>query len=209
MKDEQILLDKLLKLYSQYTAEYRSSIQPEKLRIIKESGVEAKFDSKLIRESLLEHVGHLPITAVAIYPFVKDSAVNLGDALIMLSIHDIAELETGDIAIFIKTDEDKNKEQDIAFNMIEENLQDFYKDMEDQRTSSGKFAKSIDKIVADILDLLVPKEISIERYKSMGVSKDEIVSKKREKKMQYMTWNPFLKSFYENLLDNVDRYFNN
>jgi 5'-deoxynucleotidase YfbR-like HD superfamily hydrolase len=156
---EEELIEKLLSLYISYTREHRSSIQPDKLTLVKEKGIEINFEDNIIRESLLEHVGHLPITAVAVYSYISNKEVDLGKALIMLSIHDISESKTGDIAIFLKTQKDYQTDHDVTLEMIDDNLKDLYLDFEGQLTETGKFAKSIDKMVADILDLLVPAEL--------------------------------------------------
>jgi 5'-deoxynucleotidase YfbR-like HD superfamily hydrolase len=205
--EEKKLIDKLITIYSGYTQTYRSSIQPKKLELANTNNLTINFEDTIIRESLLEHVGHLPITAVTVYPYINDSSVDLGEALIMLSIHDIAELQTGDIAIFNKTQSDRDIDRDEALRILDEDYQKYFLDMSELRTNTGRFAESIDKMVADILDLLVPKELNIERYLAMGVSQSDIVAKKRERKMKYMTWNPFLNGFYEVLLQQLDDYF--
>lgn len=53
------------------------------------------FDDEIVRETLSEYVGSLPIIATYIHPFL-DHKVDLGKVLIILAIHDIGELRTGD-----------------------------------------------------------------------------------------------------------------
>lgn len=201
------LITQLKDYYLMYASEHRSSVQPVKLSLANEHDLHLNFEDKIVRESLIEHVGHLPVTATLIFPHLNEPEVNLGDALIMLAIHDIGELELGDHAIFIKSNIQNDEEKKVALKMLDKIYHEKYLDMEEQKTKTGKFAKSIDKVVADILDLVVPKEVSIARYESMGVLQNQIVPKKREKKMHYMLWNPFLANFYEALLSELEIYF--
>lgn len=66
------------------------------------AGYEYNPEDKLVRETLIEHVAILPILATALYPYINDSEVDLGEALIMLAIHDIGELVVGDENVFTK-----------------------------------------------------------------------------------------------------------
>ncbi len=204
---EDSVIDKLLEIYSSYASCYRSSIQPYKLKLAEQKKLDTDFGDIMIRESLLEHVGHLPITAIILHKYIQSEDVDLGKALIMLGIHDIGELKVGDKAIFIKSEQDHNAEVPVALAMLDESLHEYYMDIDEQRTSTGKFAKSVDKIVGDVLDLLVPTEISIERYASMGIVREKIVTEKRDKKLKYMLWDPFLANFYEILLKRLEQYF--
>lgn len=60
------------------------------------------FDDNLIQESLIEHVGSLPIIAVFLHPYLEID-VDLGKVLTMLAIHDIGETVLGDELTFTKS----------------------------------------------------------------------------------------------------------
>lgn len=206
-QDNGEILNELTSLYSGYIGTFRASIHQSKVNGLKKKDVD--IDDYTIRESLLEHVGHLPITAIALYPHIKDDEVNLGEALIMLAIHDIGELNTGDKMLFQKKFEDKKYENEVAQDLVHPLYKEYYEDAETQKTKSGKFAKSIDKLVADILELVLDPEISRRRYeRQAGLAPEEIVPAKRAKKMKYMEWNPFLTGFYDYLLQELDHHLN-
>ncbi len=152
------VLDKILYLYEGYSKEHRASTQPFHLEKVKTAVKDYQYDCNdfLIREPLIEHSGSLPIVATAIYPYIKDESVDLGKALIMLAIHDIGELVVGDEMVFTKSD-NNSLEKKAALNILPTIYHDLYLDMEEQRTSTGKFAKAIDKITPDIVDLMTPR----------------------------------------------------
>src|SRR5471030_2925533 len=106
-------LDKIIFLYERYSKEHRASTQPFHLEKVKANvkDYKYKFDDILIREPLIEHTGSLPIVATAIYTYINDSNVDLGKALIMLAIHDIGELITGDEMTFIKNKDGADNEK--------------------------------------------------------------------------------------------------
>jgi len=109
--------------------------------------------------------------------------------------------------LFQKNQNDKIAEQKIASNLVHPMFKDSYDDVEMQRSKSGKFAKSIDKMVADIIELCLEAKISHKRYKvQANLKPNEIVPAKREKKICYMEWNPFLKNFYGYLLDQLEAH---
>ncbi|BCX13981.1 MAG: hypothetical protein KatS3mg085_513 [Candidatus Dojkabacteria bacterium] len=158
----------------------------------------------------MEHVGHLPIIATKIYPFLDDSSVDIGKTLTMLAIHDIGELVTGDTFTYLKSDDDSQEEYEHALKLLDPVYHPFYEDVENQKSNSGKFAKSIDKMAPDLWELsLEPKE-SITRYQNkLGIKPKEIISLKKKSKMKYMEWNPFLSEFYEFILQNLEKHFFN
>lgn len=201
------ILEQLKNLYIGYSSIYRHSAQPEKVRFLKKSSIEFGFQDEISRESLIEHVGHLPITASFLYNYLEDKEVDLGRSLIILSIHDIGELGTGDKAIFVKKESDSKEEIVVAKELLSKEMMSYFMEYENLTSKSAQFAKSVDKIVADIIEFFVPREISFERYKSMGIAPKNIIEMKKEKKLKYMEWNPFLSQFYPFLLENLQKYF--
>ena len=98
------LLEELEFLFEKYSQELRASTQPYYLAKVAGTVKDYAYHPEdiLVRESLMEHVGSLPMVATAFFPFIKDEGVDLGDSLIMLAIHDIWELVTGDEMTFTK-----------------------------------------------------------------------------------------------------------
>jgi 5'-deoxynucleotidase YfbR-like HD superfamily hydrolase len=193
-------------LFQKYSEELRATTQPYYLsKAIKHiPNYEYRPDDPLIRETLMEHVGSLPMLAAAFYPHVNNADVDLGKALTMLAIHDIGELITGDEITFTKKANAKDPERDAALSLLHKIYHATYDDIETQTSPSAKFAKAIDKINPDILDYLTPAHITIERYKHfVGTEPVKIVALIENKKRPYMLWNPFMTEFHILLLDKL------
>lgn len=207
MSLENEVLEKIKSIYRDYSNEYRSSTQPYRLDIANESISNYKYDidDKLVREPLIEHVGSLPVIATIIYPYIQDDSVDLGKALTMLAIHDIGELSVGDENTFLKNSISKDKEGKEAILLLDPYYHDIYKDVETRQTQTAKFAKSVDKIAPDILDLLCPIDITLMRYKKiLGNEPSEITDLIMTKKHPYMTWNPFFTKLHLELIHQLD-----
>lgn len=200
------LIDELEWLYEKYSTEVRAATQPYLLNKVVESQVDFKYDptAVLVRESLLEHVGTLPMIATTIYPYIEDPIVDLGQALVMLAVHDIGELVTHDVITFKKQPREDKEEQVQALTLLHTFYHDVYTDIETQKSQTAKFAKSIDKIAGDIMDYVTPASITIQRLKHfVGVEAEEIIPLIVEHKRPYMLWNPFMTSLHEEIIDRL------
>lgn len=157
-----------------------------------------------MRETLMEHVGSLPMVATAFYPYLDDSDVDLGRALTMLAIHDIGELVTGDEMTFTKKASAKDPEREAALSLLYHTYHELYDDVENQTSASAKFSKAVDKITPDIYDYLTPANITVWRYKHfVGIEADKIIPLIEAKKRPYMLWNPFMTEFHILLLNRL------
>lgn len=197
------LLEKLEFLFEKYSDELRAMTQPYQLRRVmnRVPNYEYQPEDPIVRESLLEHVGSLPMVATTLYPYIDDKSVELGQALVMLAIHDIGELVHGDTMTFIKKDSAKDPEQEAALSLLDPSYHKLYKDVESQTSQTAKFAKAIDKITPDIFEYLSPADVTLRRYKHfVGIGRDEIIPLIEKKKRPYMTWNPFMAEFHTLLL---------
>jgi hypothetical protein len=202
------IVDQLTNTYKGYATTYRAVIQPTKLMQIKNKAL--VVNDIRIRESLLEHVGHLPITATILYPLINDKDVDLGRTLTMLAIHDIGETIIGDKMLFQVIQKDSEAEEKQALRLLHPMYHKLYQEIEKQMTKSGKFAKSVDRIVPDIIELTLDPKISWKRYKiQAGFEPHQIVPAKRKKKMPFMEWNEFLKEFYDFLLKKLNTHLMN
>ncbi len=192
----QALLDTILELIHWYSTVRRKNTQPVNRELYQAVWKEYDPDALLVRESLIEHVWSLPIIATAIFPYIDDDAVDLGDTLTMLAIHDIWELEVWDEIWFTK--QENKEEASAALWFLHPMYHSFYMDVERQKTSTWKFAKSIDKIAPEFLDILCDPQITIARYQQhMNISSDEIVPLKLSHKRKYMERNPYMLWFFE------------
>ena len=146
------------------------------------------------------------MVATAMHPYIADSSVNLGQSLIMLAIHDIGELITGDEMTFTKKASTKDPEREAALSLLDTSYHKIYEDVESQSSASAKFAKAVDKITPDILDYLAPTDVTIWRYKHfVGIEADQIVALIEEHKRPYMLWNPFMTAFHTLLLAELSK----
>ena len=188
-----------------YSRERRATTQPFHLEEIEELFVNYNYfnHDNPVREPLIEHVGSLPVLATILYPHINDPEVNLGDALIMLAIHDIGELEVGDENVFTKNENDGDRERAAALGLLDEQYHSYYLRVETQSDASGKFAKSIDKIAPDFWDYITPSRHTIDRFNDFaGVNTaDDILQLVRDYKSKYMSWNPFMSELHNYLLD--------
>ncbi|MFK7803511.1 MAG: HD domain-containing protein [Anaerolineae bacterium] len=208
MKTPAELLDQIIFLYKGYSNEHRATTQPFHLERARNNvdGYVYGVEDLIVREPLIEHSGSLPIVATAIYPYINAPAVNLGDALTMLAIHDIGELIVGDDMTFTKKPETADAEQAHALELLPESLHEAYLDIEERRTESALFAKAIDKITPDIIDVMTPAEVTIKRFRHfVGIGPDEIVPLIKEFKHPYMVWNGFMIDLHLEILDRLDK----
>ena len=204
----QAILDQVEFLFEHYSLERRATTQPYLLKVAQEQlkGYDYHPDDDLVRETLIEHVGSLPMLGTALYPYIDDTDVDLGQALVMMAIHDIGELITGDEMTFTKKADAGIAERKAALKLLDPMYHDIYDDAETKTSKSAKFAKSIDKINPDILDYLMPPEITKWRYKEyVGIEPEQIIETIVEHKRPYMLWNPFMTEFHIFLLEQLDK----
>jgi len=198
--------DNVTMLLERYSLERRATTQPFLLQTVQEANPGYTYDPNdlVVRETLLEHVGSLPVVATALFPRINDPEVNLGDSLAMLAIHDIGELETGDTITFVKKATDADEEQAEALKLLDPYYHAMYRDVEAKDSKSAKFAKSIDKITPDFFDFLTPANITIWRMKNFAnVEPDDIVSVIVEHKRPYHLWSPFMTELHKYLVERL------
>ncbi|HEY4963624.1 MAG TPA: HD domain-containing protein [Candidatus Saccharimonadales bacterium] len=198
--------DNITMLLERYSLERRATTQPFLLQTVQEANPKYEYDPNdlVIRETLLEHVGSLPVVATALFPHIDDPEVNLGDSLTMLAIHDIGELETGDTITFVKKASEGDEEQVEALKLLDPFYHDIYRDVEEKGSKSAKFAKSIDKITPDFFDYLTPADITIWRMKNFAnIEPDQIINIIVQHKRPYHLWSPFMTELHKYLMDRL------
>jgi hypothetical protein len=197
------LLDGLLSQLKAYSSVHRKNIQPfTRDKISKHfPSYQDDFDHEIIRESLLEHVGSLPVIATYLHPHL-DKPVDLGKVLTILAIHDIGELIVGDQLGYLKTSEQDSKEVEAAMTLLHDNYKDLYKEMDELQSNEAKFAKSIDKMAPDIFGYIYGEEGTIKRMViQAGWEPDAAIKNMRAQKRPFMEWSPFLTEFHDELFN--------
>lgn len=201
-------LDQILFLYERYSKEHRASTQPFHLKKVRELVPNYTYDTDdlLVRESLIEHCGSLPIVATALYPHLTTNDVDLGKALTMLAIHDIGELVTGDENVFTKIQSKADEERKHALNLLPMQYHDIYLEVEELSTNTARFAKAVDKLTPDLLDLMNTPEVTIKRFAdTLKKAPKEIVPLIMEYKHPFMVWDEFMEHFHLEILDRLDK----
>ncbi len=155
----------------------------------------------IMRESLIEHVGHLPILATYLHPIIQEESdlnIDLGKVLIMLAYHDIGELELGDELEFSKSKEKQEAEVIAGLKMIHPLHREYYSEFFDGQSIEAKFALSIDKIAPSIQELTIPQSIPL-RSEVLGYDINDL--KDRQK---YYEWNKFLSGLYTEVISQME-----
>lgn len=195
-------------LFERYSMVRRKTTQPYLLQIAEREIKDYSYgpDNDLVLETLIEHVGSLPMLATALYPYIDDAEVDLGKSLTMLAIHDIGELVTGDEMVFTKRKEANIAEREAALTLLDPMFHELYDESEAKQTKSAKFAKAIDKINPDIIDYLMPPEITKWRYRHyVGVDPDQIIPTIVKHKRPHMLWNPFMTEFHDHVIAQIQK----
>lgn len=69
-----VIFEKVEFLFERYSLERRATTQPYLLQVARETVKDYEYqpDDTLVRETLMEHVGSLPMLATALYPYIHD-----------------------------------------------------------------------------------------------------------------------------------------
>ena len=106
------------------------------------------------RENDAEHSWHLAAMAIVLVEH-SDKPIDLLKVLKMVLIHDIVEIDAGDIFIYSTTKDHNNTEEELAaakriFGILPEEqakeMIGIWKEFEEGETNEAKFAKSLDRL---------------------------------------------------------------
>lgn len=193
-------LRNLLDLLKRYSNVYRGPYLPSRTELI-----EAEPGSNILRESLADHVGALPIVATFLHPYLHTKNLNLGNTLTMLAIHDIGETIVGDVLTVKqrKTDDEIKNEHKAALFLLDSTYHPLFLAFEKGESLESKFAHSVDKICPHLYELIIDKELAQRRHAYFGFSIIEAV----KKDTNTMEWDDFLSAFYGELLRQIRHRF--
>ncbi len=197
---EKECLAKLLDLLARYSGVYRGPYLPSRVG----QGV-AEPGSNLMRESLADHIGALPIVATFLYSYLGEKELDIGKVLLMLAIHDIGETVTGDI-LTVKRQKTENEvvtEREAALSQLAADYHAIYEEFERNKSREAKFAHSIDKISPNLYELMIDKDLARQRHTHFGFNIIEAVEKDRN----LMEWNSFLVRLYNELIRQIQVRF--
>ena len=104
-------------------------------------------------ESVAEHSWRMSLMALLLHSEFAD--VNMDKVVKMCVIHDLGECFTGDIAAFIKTDDDRKTEDELLRRWVgsmprevSADLSALFVEMQAQQTAEAKIYKALDKLEA-------------------------------------------------------------
>ncbi len=166
----------------------------------KKRGLDTK--DEVLKEPLIEHIGHLPIIASYFYEHIEHSSdVDLGRVLIMLSIHDIGETVLGDVFSYTKSTKEELDEVQEARRLLSPSLQIYFDEYEEGETYDAKYAKSIDTL-APLLHAMDFIGYIHTRFLTYGGTNQKIIDKKRKS----MMWDNTLLEIFDLCLEQSQRY---
>ncbi|MGD0729330.1 MAG: HD domain-containing protein [Candidatus Micrarchaeaceae archaeon] len=197
--DVKKITEDLIKLQRAYSFTPRAMVTEERYRNLVESGIlkDYTYDSLAIREPLIEHVGNLPIIASYLHPYIEHkNEVDLGRALIMLSVHDIGETKVGDILTYAKQESHVESEFKVARELLPDYLYAYFEEIEKRETMDAKFAKSVDSIAPLLHEMPLPK-VTLDRFKHHNFGIENIIAKKKA----HFEWDTVLKSMFEYIIE--------
>lgn len=191
--------DEILKLFKDYTNVRRRTIALDKYQELQKTkiGADIRPMDLLVRESLVEHVGSLPIVATYLYPKLEHKEkIDLGKVLIMLGIHDIGETVVGDGHPHQKTQTFVDDEFAAALSLLPEMYHDYLGEYEERKTLDAKFAKSVDVFATFLTDQLLPPEFVAERHDLYGFSWKQM----DEKRDKMFNWDNYLHELFKEVI---------
>ncbi|PZQ56153.1 MAG: HD domain-containing protein [Novosphingobium pentaromativorans] len=132
-------------------------------------------------ENSAEHSWQIALFAVALAPYAS-GAPDIGRVMAMLLVHDIGEIETGDVMVFFEEDlADRKKAEraaiDRIFGMLPDAEADYLRglwiEFEEERTVEARFAHAIDRAMPALLNLRNEGQ----SWRENGISHDRIVKR--------------------------------
>jgi len=200
----QKLIENFLQLQNDYQFTRRAMMTKERFKDIANADKVRGLDveDEMLKETLLEHVGHLPVLASYVYEHIEHTQkVDLGRSLIMLSIHDIGETKLGDVFSYTKTDKDEEEEINAAKKLLSPTMQKYFNEYEENKTFDAKFAKSID-VLAPLLHSVDLVGYIHTRFLEFGGTNEKIITKKRS----LLEWDQVLLEVFDLCLEQFKRY---
>lgn len=146
-----------------------------------------------VRESLLTHVGCLPILATFLHPHISHSATtNLGKTLCMLAIHDIGETIVGDV-IGLQRNRSADEQADeraAVKKLLPAEQFVLFAEFEAMQTNEAKFAKAVDRLICRLREYMDDPALERARRAHFGATLPEMFAKwfLRMERDEFLAW---------------------
>lgn len=199
------LLSEIIKAQLDYAKIFRKTLSLARYNLAISQKILAEDDlfNEIVCESDLEHIGHLPLLATLIHPYLENrEKVDLPKVLLYLALHETPERIVGDLLHQDKTKEYNNNELKAAKKILSGPYQHYYELYEDfhfLKNINAVFAFSIDRISPFIYYEVQSPKTRIPRWGKMGIT----IEKARSSNAQYMEWDSTMKGLYEELLSST------
>ncbi len=131
-------------------------------------------------ENDAEHSWHVSLMALLLLEYANDKDVDVLKVIKMLVIHDIVEIDAGDIIVY---DIEKRKEQEIIeqsaadrlFGLLPQDQKDEFKSLwrefEDRETSEAKYARVLDRLQPLLLNYYTQGKA----WKKAGIKSSDVI----------------------------------
>lgn len=132
-------------------------------------------------ENSAEHSWQIALFAVALAPYASGTP-DIGRVMAMLLVHDIGEIETGDVMVFFEEGlADRKKAEraaiDRIFGMLPDAEADYLRglwiEFEEERTMEARFAHAIDRAMPALLNLRNEGQ----SWRENGISHERVVKR--------------------------------
>jgi 5'-deoxynucleotidase YfbR-like HD superfamily hydrolase len=186
------IISRVLKIQTDYQNVLRSNFTADRVERFK--SMDISNDS--IKEPLIEHIGHLPIIATQLHPYLdRPDETDLGKTLLILSIHDIGETITGDINTFDKTVAEEQEEMEAADTLLNEEHKGLLDEYENQTTNEGRFAICVDKLAPKFHHLAHPESTKV-LFKELNFGPEKMVRRQEH----LFEWDSMLKNLFQEMI---------
>jgi len=132
-------------------------------------------------ENSAEHSWQIALLAASLASYAA-SAVDINRVILMLLVHDIGEIDTGDTMVFVEGGWEERKAAELAavkriFDLLPEGqgsgFVDLWREFEDGTTSDSLFAHAVDRAMPVLLNLSNDGQ----SWREHGISYDRVVGR--------------------------------
>ena len=111
--------------------------------------------TKIRHENSSEHSWHIALMAIILQEHSKHSDINILKVVKMLLIHDIVEIDAGDIFLYDTQAQKTKRENEVkaanrVFNLLPKdqakNFQNLWEEFEENKTHAAQFANALDRL---------------------------------------------------------------
>lgn len=203
-KDALQVIEDFLELQKNYQFTRRKMMTKERFHDVALKDRDRGLDvtDEMLKETLIEHIGHLPIIATYFHEYCEHALeINLGRVLIMLSIHDIGETTIGDVFAFTKTQSDEQDEVTEARRLLSPSLIPYFEEYEENKSFDAKYAHAVDTLAPLLHGMDLIGYIHT-RFIEYGGTNEKIIAKKRP----LVVWDKTLTKVFDLCLEQSVRY---